>query len=108
MKRRAFLTAFASAAVSLPFAAGAQQARRVRHVGVLMLYPENDPEGQLRARAFREGLEERGWVIGGNLQIDFRWGVGAPEWIRSVVAEMLKLAPEVILANSAPAVRAAQ
>jgi putative ABC transport system substrate-binding protein len=108
MKRRAFLTAFGSAAVALPFAAGAQQAARTRRIGALMLYREDDPEGQLRARAFREGLEERGWVIGGNLQIDFHWGVGDFEWTSSAVAEMLKLAPEVLLVNGGQAVRAAQ
>ena len=48
----------------------------MRRVGVLMQFAENDVEGQLRARAFRDGLEASGWRIGTNLAIDFRWGIG--------------------------------
>ena len=43
-----------------------------------MLYPENDPEGQLRATALRNGLQKRGWAVGGNVKIDFQWGLGDP------------------------------
>jgi hypothetical protein len=60
----------------------AQQGERVRRIGVLMLYPENDPEGQRRATAFREGLQKLGWVVGRNVQIDFQWGLGDAGWIR--------------------------
>jgi putative tryptophan/tyrosine transport system substrate-binding protein len=50
-------------------------------MGVLMLYPENDSEGQLRATALREGLQKLGWVVGRNVQIDFRWGLGDADWL---------------------------
>ena len=62
MKRREFITLVAGAAVSWPLAARAQQPDQIRRIGVLMLYPESDPEGQLRATAFRQGLQKLGWV----------------------------------------------
>ena len=76
MKRRAFITLLGGAAVAWPRAARAQQGERMRRIGVLMLYPENDPQGQLRATAFRQGLEKLGWIVGRNVQIDFQWGLG--------------------------------
>ena len=71
MRRRDFITLFGGAVVTWPLAALAQQPEPMRRIGVLMLYPENDPEGQLRATAFRQGL--LGWVVGRNVQIDFQW-----------------------------------
>ena len=111
MKRRDFITVTGGAAAfaSLwPIAAPAQQSGRMRRVGVLMLYAESDREGQLRAQAFREGLEASGWRVGTNLLIEFRWGVGDLEWIKSQIAGLMKFEPEVVLANSDPAARAAQ
>jgi putative ABC transport system substrate-binding protein len=108
MKRRELIVVLAAAAGSWPIVAPTEQAERVRRVGVLMLYTENDPEGQARALAFREGLEKRGWTIGRNLQIELQWGVGDSEWIRSAIAQLLRLAPDVILANGPSALRAAQ
>jgi putative ABC transport system substrate-binding protein len=99
MKRREFMAVLGGAA-AWPLSAHAQQPGRIRRVGVLMLYAEDDQEGQLRARAFRDGLEASGWKIGTNLLIDFRWGVGDLEWIRSNVSNLMTFAPEVILANS--------
>jgi putative ABC transport system substrate-binding protein len=86
----------------------AQQAERMRRIGVLMLYPENDPEGQRRATAFREGLQKLGRVVGRNVQIDFQWGLGDADWIRSAAAQLLRLAPDVILANGTPAAKTMQ
>ena len=106
MKRREFIAGLGVAA--WPLAAGAQQSGRIRRVAVVMLYAENDREGQLRARALRDGLEASGWKIGSNLLIDFRWGVGDANWISLTVSDLLKAAPEVILANSDQAIRAAQ
>jgi putative ABC transport system substrate-binding protein len=76
-----------------------QPAERARRVGVLMLYVENDPEGQIRAQVFRQELEKAGWMVGRNLQIQFHWGVGDGAWLQSVAAELLRSAPDVILAN---------
>ena len=108
MKRRAFITLLGGAAVAWPRAARAQQGERMRRIGVLMLYPENDPQGQLRATAFRQGLEKLGWSVGRNVQIDFQWGLGDANWIRSAAARLLRLAPDVILANGSPAARTMQ
>jgi len=73
-----------------------------------MLYPENDSEGQLRAMNFREGLEKLNWVAGRNVQIDFKWGLGDADWIRTAAAELLRAAPDVIVANGTPAAKTMQ
>ena len=83
IERRKFLATLGGAAAAWPLAARAQQGERVRRIGVLMLYPENDPEGQLRATALRNGLQKRGWAVGGNVEIDFQWGFGDADWVRS-------------------------
>jgi putative tryptophan/tyrosine transport system substrate-binding protein len=92
MRRREFITLLAGAVVTRPIAAPAQQSERMRRIGVLMLYPENDSEGQRRATAFQQGLQKLGWVVGRNIQIDFQWGLGDPGWIRSAAAQLLRLA----------------
>jgi putative ABC transport system substrate-binding protein len=106
--RREFVALLGSAAVAWPLAALGQQPERMRRIGVLMLYPENDPEGQRRATAFREGLQKLGWVVGRNIQIDFQWGLGDANWIRSAAAQLLRLAPDLILANGSPAAKMMQ
>ncbi|MGB7834763.1 MAG: ABC transporter substrate-binding protein, partial [Xanthobacteraceae bacterium] len=82
MKRREFIAALGGAAAG-PLAARAQQPKQMRRIGVVILYPENDPQGQLRATAFRGELEKAGWTIGGNLQINIEWGTGDADWVRS-------------------------
>jgi putative ABC transport system substrate-binding protein len=108
MRRRDFISLAGGAAVAWPVAARAQQPERMRRIGVLMLYPENDPAGQLRATAFRQGLEKLGWTVGRNLQIDYLWGVGDADWIQSVAVQLLRRAPDVILANGDAAARTVQ
>jgi len=108
MNRRAFVRTFAGGLLVAPLAAEAQQPERMRRVGVLMQYAENDPEGLRRATAFRQGLEKLGWTIGRDLQIDYQWGIGDSDWIRSAAMRLLRLAPDVILANGGAAARAAQ
>ena len=101
MKRREFITLLGGAAAAWPVAARAQQQQgRVRRIGVLMNLAADDPEGQLRLAAFLQGLQEAGWAIGRNAQIDIRWGAGDSEQMRKQVAEMVALAPDVILASS--------
>jgi putative ABC transport system substrate-binding protein len=78
----------------------------MRRVAVLMLYAEKDPEGQARARAFREGLESLGWVLGKTIAIDFLWGEYDADWARLVTSQLQQLAPDVIAANSSTALRA--
>jgi putative ABC transport system substrate-binding protein len=108
MRRRDFITLLGGATAANPLTARAQGPAPMRRVGVLMMYPENDPEGRLRAAAFQEGLEKLGWMVGRNLAIDYRWGAGDVEWARTVTAELLTLAPDVIVANTTTAARAAQ
>jgi putative tryptophan/tyrosine transport system substrate-binding protein len=105
MKRREFITLLGGAA-AWPLAVRAQQG--VPRVGVIMSYPENDPAGQARATAFRQRLENHGWAIGRNVHIDYRWGLGDADWMRSTVAQLLEAVPDVIVANGDPAARAAQ
>jgi putative tryptophan/tyrosine transport system substrate-binding protein len=108
MRRRELVIVLACAAVTFPFVASAQQHDRMRRIGVLMLYPENDPQGQLRAASFRRQLANVGWRIGGNLQIDFHWGTGDAGWVQSAAAQVLRQAPDVMVANGDAAVKAAQ
>ena len=68
--RRAFITLLGGAAAAWPLAARAQQPDRIRRIGVLSWLAENDPEFQARMRAFQQGLEESGWSIGRNIQLD--------------------------------------
>jgi len=107
MRRRKFITLLGGAA-AWPAVAGAQQGERMRRIGVLMLYPENDPQGQVRATAFRQGLQKFGWVVGRNVEIDFQWGLGDADWIRSAATKLLQRAPDVILANGTPAAKTMQ
>jgi putative tryptophan/tyrosine transport system substrate-binding protein len=108
MRRREFIALVGGAATSWPLAARAQQPERMRRIGVLMLYPEDDSEGQLRATAFQQGLQRLGWSVGRNIQIDFQWGFGNADWIRSAAVRLLRLSPDVILANGTPAAKTMQ
>ena len=102
MRRREFIALLGGAAVAWPLAARAQQRQRVRHVGVLLPLAENDPETQSRVKAFRYGLRDVDWVEGRNIRIDYRFSTLDPNQIRQSVAEMVSLAPDVIVANSTP------
>jgi putative ABC transport system substrate-binding protein len=73
-----------------------------------MLYPAKDPQGELRALVFQHELEKAGWTVGGNLQINFHWGTGDADWVRSAIAQILGQSPDVMLANGDAAVKAAQ
>src|SRR6516164_5480367 len=107
LKRRTFITLLGGVAVApaLTFrAVHAQPRDRVRHVGVLMGLAANDPESQARLAAFAQGLQQSGWSIGQNLRIDYRWGAGDADNMRKYAAELVALAPDVILAHSSAAV----
>src|SRR5262249_15297282 len=88
--------------VAWPLAARAQQSERMRRIGVLTDQAENDPEGQARIAAFLQGLAQLGWTDGRNVRIDTRWGAGDADRIRRQAAELIALAPDVILATSTP------
>ena len=76
MRRREFLGVLAGAVAVLPRVARAQQGERVRRVGVLMPFTANDPEAQARNALFEQSLRELGWMVGRDLQIDYRWPGG--------------------------------
>src|SRR5262245_5107209 len=97
MRRRGFITLLGGAA-AWPLAARAQQTERVRRIGVLTSLPADNPQALARNAAFLQGLGELGWNIGRNLQIDYRLGAVDPRRRYAYAAELLALAPEVILA----------
>jgi putative tryptophan/tyrosine transport system substrate-binding protein len=99
VKRRSFITLLGGAA-AWPLAARAQQGERVRRIGVLMNLASGDPEGQDRVATFMQGLQDAGWAVGRNVRIDYRWGAGDPNLFRKYAAELVALAPDVILAAS--------
>ena len=101
MKRRAFITLLVGAAAAWPLAARAQQPNRMRRIGVFMNLASDDAEGQARNAAFLQGLQEAGWAVGRNVRIEYRWGAGDPELFRRYAAELVALAPDVILASGA-------
>jgi putative ABC transport system substrate-binding protein len=100
MKRREFITLLGGATVSLPFAARALEPNRMRRVGVLMPLAAEDPEAQVRLAALEQGLRRSGWTIGQNVQLDCRFAGGNADRMRSYAAELVALAPDVILAST--------
>jgi putative tryptophan/tyrosine transport system substrate-binding protein len=98
MRRRDFITLLGGAA-AWPLAARAQQGERMRRIGVLMNLAADDSESPVRFAAFAQGLQELGWIVGGNVRIDIRWGASDPDRSRSYAAELVALAPDVILAS---------
>jgi len=107
LKRREFISLIGGAA-AWPLAARAQQGERMRRIGVLMNLASDDAEGQARLAAFRQGLQQLGWTVGRNVQIDYRWGAGNADYIRKFAAELVALAPDVILSTGSPSVAVLQ
>jgi putative ABC transport system substrate-binding protein len=108
IKRREFITLLSGAAVAWPLAARGQQAERVRRIGVLMNLASDDAEGQARLAAFHQGLQQLGWTVGRNVQIDYRWSAGNADYIRKFAAELVALAPDVIVSTGSPSVAVLQ
>ena len=107
MRRRSFLTLLGSA-VTWPLASRAQQPARMRRVAVLMHTAADDPDGQTRLAACLQGLQEAGWAVGGNVRVDIRWAAADADRFRSYTAELIGLAPDVVLASSSQSVVAFQ
>jgi putative tryptophan/tyrosine transport system substrate-binding protein len=97
MKRREFITLLGGAAAAWPLTASAQQAERVRRIGVFAYYSADDPESSARLGAFRRGLQALGWTENRNLAIEVHRYFGDPDHIRAAAAELVGLMPEVIL-----------
>jgi putative ABC transport system substrate-binding protein len=108
MRRREFITLIGGAAAAWPLAVQAQQPERMQRIGVLMNLAENDPESQARFAAFVQGLQQLGWTNGRNVRIDTRWGASDADRFRRYAAELVTLAPDVILATSTAVVTALQ
>ncbi len=106
MRRRYFIALTGGAAALAPMAGLAQQADRMRRIGVLMGSAADDPESQARIAAFAQGLAQLGWADGRNMRIDTRWATTNPDDIRRHAAELAALAPDVILAATGTATMA--
>jgi ABC-type uncharacterized transport system substrate-binding protein len=100
LKRREFITLLGGAAAAWPVAARAQQLQRMRRIGMLMAWPESDSEAQARAVALREELQTLGWTEGRNLHIEYRWGAINPDAVKMHAAELIDLAPDVIVTSN--------
>src|SRR5215470_13024329 len=102
MKRRQFIGVLGGAA-AWPLAARAQQGERLRHIGVLQGGGEkDDPRSQANTSAFVQALQQLGWTDGRNVKIDYRWPAGDADKARKYAAELVALAPDVILTVSSP------
>jgi len=109
MRRREFVILLGgSAAAAWPLAAHAQQSNRLRVVGVLLAMAPDDPEAQLRVKAFEAGLRELGWTEGRNLRLEYRGAAGDAALLRKQATELVGLAPDLILATSTPVLAALQ
>ena len=107
MKRRNFMSLLGGAA-AWPFAARAQQPEPMRRVGVLMQIAEGDAESKIQVAEFLRELRELGWVVGRNVKLDTRWAGGDSDRIRKYAAELVALAPDVVLASGGTVVGALQ
>jgi putative ABC transport system substrate-binding protein len=107
MRRREFIKAATGSAVAWPLAARAQQVERMRRVGVLMAIP-NDAEAHARTVALEEGLQVQGWTVGRNIQIDCSYPGGDAERMRGTAKELNSSAPNLIIAVTNPALKAAR
>jgi putative ABC transport system substrate-binding protein len=108
VKRREFIALLGGAAAPWPLAAGAQQAERIRRIGMLIVFPQTDPSSRRRVEALLQGLARLGWSVGHNLTVDYRWGVADDESARTATAELLALGPDLIVANATTALAAAR
>jgi putative tryptophan/tyrosine transport system substrate-binding protein len=103
MRRREFITLLGGAA-AWSVVARAQQGERVRRIGVLMGFAENDPEARLWIARFTQGLSELGWIVGRNLRMDIRWEADSSNDQMQIFAkELVNLQPDVILSSTTPA-----
>jgi putative tryptophan/tyrosine transport system substrate-binding protein len=97
MRRRDFISLIGGATVAWPLAAHAQsKSKTTRRVAALMPYSANDPQSQNRNAAFLQALQQFGWIVGQNVQIDYRWSEGKEDDTRKYAAELVALAPDVI------------
>ena len=108
MRRREFITLLGGAVATWPLKARAQQAERVRRVGVLMLTSSDEPESQTNIAAFLQGLQEAGWAVGRNLRIDYRWSGNDRTRLNQHATELISLGPDVVLAGTGATIQPLQ
>jgi len=108
MKRRQFLGLLGAAAVARPRLARGQTPSAIRRIGVLNSLAETDPEGQIWDAAFRNKLDELGWIDGRTVHIDYRWGAGSLDRLQLFAKELVRLNPEVLVGITTPATAALQ
>jgi putative tryptophan/tyrosine transport system substrate-binding protein len=106
MRRREFITFIGSAAAAWPRASSAQGLRPMRRVSVVLGQTEKDPEAINRVKAFRLGMRDLGWIEGRDVQIEYRFAGNNLDSINQHVAELIKLIPDVIVANTTPVLAA--
>ena len=104
MKRRDFIAVLGAAAAAWPLALRAQQPERLRHIGLLNALGSDDPEAQARIAVLEQTLQQLGWVVGRNLRIEIRQIGTDVDHVRSAAAELVALAPDVILTIGSVAV----
>src|SRR5262245_56459640 len=104
LRRRDFIALLSGAALVRPVTARAQQGERVRSVGVLTPFAAHNTEGQNRVTAFAQALQQLGWSAGQNALLHYRWGDGTSATMQKYAAELVGLAPDVILADPSAAV----
>jgi putative ABC transport system substrate-binding protein len=100
MRRRDFIKVIAGSVAAWPLATRAQQAERMRRIGVLMGFAADDPAAQRRVLAFAQALAQLGWSDGRNPRIDIRWIAGDAERNRKYAPELLALTPDAIVATA--------
>jgi ABC-type uncharacterized transport system substrate-binding protein len=101
--RRQFISALGGTSLGWPFAARAQPVERRRHIAVLMAgLAQGDVEGQAEVAALEEGLKQAGWIVGGNIEVDYRWPGAAPDRVRAAAKEVADTHPDLVLTRSTP------
>jgi putative tryptophan/tyrosine transport system substrate-binding protein len=108
LKRRQFITLLGGTAVAWPVAARAQEHERMRRIGVLMAFDENDPEPKGLLSNVTQGLAELGWIDGRTVRMEVRWAAGSVDRMRTFAKELVQLQPDVILAATTPVTAALQ
>ena len=108
MRRREFIALLSGVAIAWPLDARGEQPKGMRRIGMIVPYPENDPQSKARIAAFRTAFQQLGWQEGRNITIDYRWDASNIERIRAHAAELVSVSEnlDVIVANSTPVVNA--
>src|SRR5947209_19305441 len=105
MRRREFIALVGGAAAAWPVTARAQQAERMRRLGVLMAVAESDADARKGISILQEGLQKLGCKDGDNIRIDYRWGNGNPDRIQDLAKELVDLQPDVLVGHSTPSAK---